>query len=173
MNNSTCYCGTLCLSSDTSKIRLSKYDQFQVFEMLSSFSSISFKGTLSNVKGSTIFSPIVSVSSRLKFWKTNPSSWRRKTANFSLRNVINSSFFLKCYRAFHPFLFKGTLSNVKGSTIFSPIVSVSSRLKFWKTNPSSWRRKTANFSLRNVCGFPLITTSPAVGESMVEITFKT
>ena len=50
----------------------------KLFEMLSSFSSISFNGTLSNVKGSTIFSPIVSVSSKLKFWKTNPNSWHGK-----------------------------------------------------------------------------------------------
>ena len=85
--------------------------------------------------------------------------------------MIDSSF-LKCYQAFHPFLLMEHYLMLKGNTIFSPIVSVSSKLKFWKTNPNSCLRKIANFSLRNVCGFPLITTSPEVGESIVEITFK-
>ena len=85
--------------------------------------------------------------------------------------MINSKLF-EMLSSFSSISFNGTLSNVKGSTIFSPIVSVSSKLKFWKTNPNSWRRKIANFSTKCVRFFPLITTSPEVGESIVEITFK-
>ena len=79
--------------------------------------------------------------------------------------MINSKLF-EMLSSFSSISFNGTLSNVKGSTIFSPIVSVSSRLKFWKTNPNSWRRKMAN-SLYEMCAvFPLITTSPEVGNQL-------
>ena len=62
----------------------------------------------------------------------------------------------------------GTRPMVRGSAMFSRQVSVSSRLEFWKTKPSSSRRKSAkarDFSFVTSC--PLIKTVPEVGASMV------
>src|SRR5690606_7792844 len=63
----------------------------------------------------------------------------------------------------------GTLSSTRGRSTFSRRVSVSRRLKSWKTKPRRRRRKSASCSASMPAGsWPPMRTEPDVGVSIVE-----